>query len=303
MKFLSTYVFFCDMMKAPKNHSFPVPIKMYSGGLMQLHLTLASPDFSLPASYRQLIHGMIYHTLAQDPDFSAQLHDRGIPSGSRVYKHFTFSQLEGRYHIHSRQIRFAGKANLEIRSVDERMITLLARRLCPGRKVKLGPCEAEIIRASVTDDHLLVPSVRIRMRSPAVAHVSLEDGRHTRFFSPQEDAFFCALSRNAQRKWISLHGAQEGFSFLAAPVPDAAYKSQVSMFKETCITGWLGEYQLISMPQVIDLLYQTGLGEKNPQGFGLFDPVDSSLLTAHDDCAILKAQGSSPLVKAGDFRA
>lgn len=267
---------------------------------MQLHLTLVSPDFSLPASYRQLIHGMIYHALAQDPDFSAQLHDRGFSSGSRIYKHFTFSQLEGRYHIQGRQIRFAGKASLEVRSADERMIVLLARRLCPGRKVKLGPCEAEIVCASVADNHLLVPAVRVRMRSPAVAHVSLEDGCHTHFFSPQEDAFFCALSRNAQRRWNSLHGAQEDFSFLAAPVPNAAYKSQVSMFKETCITGWLGEYQLVGAPQVIDLLYQTGLGEKNPQGFGMFDPVDPSLLTAPGGCAILKLQGSSPLCKAED---
>ena len=37
------------------------------------------------------------------------------------------------------------------------------------------------------------------------------------------------------------------------------------------VTGWRGSYLLSAEPQVLDLLYQTGLGSRNAQGFGLFD--------------------------------
>ena len=41
----------------------------------------------------------------------------------------------------------------------------------------------------------------------------------------------------------------------------------------------MGEYELIGEPKYLDFLYQTGLGSKNAQGFGMFE-VEKSLSTS-----------------------
>lgn len=245
---------------------------------MQLHLVLTAPRIVLPVSYRQLLHGMIYRALSADAQFSAQLHNRGRAGGKRVFKHFTFGQLEGRYRVQEGRIVFAGKTALEIRSSDARLMGLLAQQLSAGRRIRLGESSMEIADSTVTDRHLLVPDTEIRMRSPAAAHVTLPDG-HTRFFSPDEEAFYAALVQNAQRKWSSIGGAQERFALQVTPKENEVYRKQVSRFKHTCVTGWQGVFRLSGAPEVVDMLYQLGLGEKSSQGFGMFDAVEKPLLT------------------------
>ena len=39
------------------------------------------------------------------------------------------------------------------------------------------------------------------------------------------------------------------------------------------ISGWYGEYYLVGKRKYLDFLYQTGLGSKNSQGFGMFDVI------------------------------
>lgn len=48
----------------------------------------------------------------------------------------------------------------------------------------------------------------------------------------------------------------------------------MTKYKGFYISGWLGEYELSGEAKYLDFLYQTGLGSKNAQGFGLFDVVE-----------------------------
>ena len=252
-------------------------IETHGGHLMQLHMVLTAPKIILPVSYRHLIHGMIYRALSVDARFSAHLHNRGHAGGKRVFKHFTFGQLEGRYRVQEGWIIFAGKAALEIRSSDAQLMEMLTQQLFAGRRIRLGENSVEIADSTMTDRHLLVLDTEIRMRSPAAAHITLPDG-HTRFFSPDEDAYYAALVRNAERKWSSLGGAEERFVLQITPKENEVFKKQVSRFKHTCITGWQGVFRLSGAPEVLDMLYQLGLGEKSSQGFGMFDAVEKTVL-------------------------
>ncbi|MGN0794971.1 MAG: CRISPR-associated endoribonuclease Cas6 [Aristaeellaceae bacterium] len=245
---------------------------------MQLHMVLTAPKIILPVSYRHLIHGMIYRALSVDAKLSGRLHNRGYAGGKRVFKHFTFGQLEGRYRVQEGWIIFTGKAALEIRSSDAELMELLAQQLFAGRRIWLGENSMEIANSTMTDWHLLVPDTEIRMRSPAVAHITLSDG-HTRFFSPDEGAYYTALVRNAERKWSSFGGTKERFALQITPKGNEVYKKQITRFKHTCITGWQGHFRLSGMPEVVDMLYQLGLGEKSSQGFGMFDAVEKTVLT------------------------
>ena len=40
---------------------------------------------------------------------------------------------------------------------------------------------------------------------------------------------------------------------------------------QTIIAGWKGIYRLVASEQLLNFLYQTGIGDRNSQGFGMFE--------------------------------
>jgi len=46
---------------------------------------------------------------------------------------------------------------------------------------------------------------------------------------------------------------------------------KVISYKGTVIKGWMGIYELRGDRELMKLVYDTGLGGKNPQGFGCFE--------------------------------
>ena len=235
---------------------------------MQLHLTFKGSEISLPIAYRSIVQGMLYHALKEDSDYSGFVHDHGSMADNRKFKGFTFSPLSGTYSVRGKFICFGSEIHLEVRSVNERFIELLARALPVGKRVLLGRNEAEIIQSRATDHHLLLPEAGVRLISPMIAYVTEPDGS-TRFFSPEDSEYLSAVEQNARRKWESLIGT-EGFDFHIEPIGKTAIRKEVTSFKQTYLTAWYGEYRLSGNPEAIDLLYQTGLGAKSSQGFGMF---------------------------------
>lgn len=236
---------------------------------MQLHLTF-SGNINLPIAYRAIQQGMIYHALSESaPDFSNYMHQQGQVYQNKKFKLFAFGPLKGRYAIEGKTIIFADGASMEIRSVDERFIRLLAKSMPEGAMIRLGQNDVKVIRSEMTDYHLLVPRASIRLVGPMTVHITLDDG-FTRFFEPDEPEYLQAVLRNARRKWAGLHGTEDGFLLNIEPLPGKK-RMEKTIYKQTYITAFYGDYQLSGSPNVIDLLYQSGLGAKSSQGFGMFD--------------------------------
>jgi len=53
-----------------------------------------------------------------------------------------------------------------------------------------------------------------------------------------------------------------------------SWDEKVVLFKDTVIKGWMGIYKLKSHPKILKLAYDTGLGSKNSQGFGMWEVID-----------------------------
>ena len=243
---------------------------------MQLHISLAASSFVLPINYRPLLHGQIYRAMADDPEYSARLHGLN-PDGvnSRPFKGFTFSPLRGSYTVNGNTIRFLQQAFLEIRSVDPALIHLLCRHFSRAGSMILGTEKIAVSACEITDGHLHTDRAAIRMISPAVAYIT-DESRHTAYFRPDDERFYAALLRNAERK-NSAFQPRVPFRLSIRSLNGGLPRKQFSRFKKTYITGWFGRYLLEGSPDVIDLLYQAGLGAKNSEGYGLFaadDPPD-----------------------------
>lgn len=236
---------------------------------MQLHLVMRGHDVLLPIAYRYLIQGMIYNALSVDAELATALHDGLQRTQQRAFKLFTFSPLTGYYSVADKRILFNGDIRLEIRAVQPQILLLLAESLKEGSAVALGRNALLITESRLEDCRIQREQVQIATISPIVAYQTLENG-HTRFFSPTDDAFCPALVRNAERKWQHFNGEASPFSLKISPVSSDKSRKTITCFKGTYITAWDGRFILQGSENVIDFLYQTGLGAKSSQGFGMF---------------------------------
>lgn len=235
---------------------------------MQLHLQL-SGSLSLPLNYRHYIQSMIYDALRSDQDFSSALHDKGTEAEKRRFKLFTFGQLEGSYRIADRRILFSSGASLEIRSIHEDLLFRLFRCFTPGTTLRLGSATVIVEHADLTNTVIVEDTVTVRTCSPIVAYITRPDG-HTRFFSPEEPEFYTLVTANARRKWSACCGEEGNFEFFISPAEGSRFRKQVTTYKSTRITAWDGQFILRGSPELLNLLYHTGLGAKSSQGFGMF---------------------------------
>ncbi len=237
--------------------------------ILQLSLGLRGHHICLPIAYRHTLQGLIYHALSANTELADSLHNGGYLTEDRIFKLFTFGPLAGDYAIQDKRIIFHHEVHWEIRSVQPQMIQLLGKVLHKGAAVALGQNAALITHSRIEDRHLQMERAIVTTRSPVVVYQTLENG-HTHFLSPTDEGFFPALVRNAQRKWQSLYGTEVPFSLEISPVPGYIDRKVVTSFKGTFITAWNGRFLLRGNPDVIDFLYQVGLGAKSSQGFGMF---------------------------------
>ena len=238
---------------------------------MQIFLNLYGENVVLPIAHRYQLQGMIYQGLREGNEhYSRYLHDQGKVYDDRQFKLFTFGPLMGQYEVQDKMICFDGSLGLEIRSIDTPFIQSLLYSFIPGSTVSLMGNPLLVMGCQLGDNTVFHRQIRIRMLSPIVSYWTEDDG-YTRYFSPAEPEFYASVIKNAQRKWGSAGGDPSEFAFSISLAEGCIPKKQVTTFKNTRINGWFGEYLLEGTPQVLDLLYNTGLGSKNSHGFGMFE--------------------------------
>lgn len=235
---------------------------------MQLHLKFTG-EALVPMACQSTVQGLLYTALGEDPGYQSFLHETGYRFGDRAFRHFVFGRLRGPYERVPEGLRFPNGVSLEVRSAHGRFIQLLMGEMVPGSLHRLGQSTLTVAEARLEDRHITDGGIEIRMDSPVTVRSTLEDG--SSFFpDPFDPEFGRLLAHNAARKWISLYGSDPPGGLAVVPLRVTERDKVVTRFKGTYVTGWRGSYRLIGEPQVLDLLYQTGLGSRNAQGFGLF---------------------------------
>ncbi len=166
---------------------------------------------------------------------------------------------------------FSPPLRLEVRSPIDVLIDTLAEELGRRGMVRLGEQSLALAGLQLEERLLFPEEARVWLRSPVTAHQTLT-GAKTRFFSPEEAEWKERLEANLQAKLQALgRDPAPEFSITAL---DPGPKKQVVRFKETYITGYLGSFRIKTGSEAMAVLYHCGLGNRNSQGFGLFDIAD-----------------------------
>lgn len=78
------------------------------------------------------------------------------------------------------------------------------------------------------------------------------------------------INKNFIRKYASCYGIEPESDVEIEPVRITEKDKFVTNYKGFYLSGWQGIYHLYGERKYLDFLYQTGLGSRNSQGFGMF---------------------------------
>lgn len=239
---------------------------------MRFLLTLRSePPVSLPLAYNHSVQSLIYYAVS-DEHGNSRLHNSGWQLGGKVFRLFTFGQLTGTHEIADRRITFTSNISLEVRSCNDDFVRRLSASLYPGSTVDLNGNRLTVVSAQLCMDERVSGRQRIRMLSPVVAYCTLPNGK-TCWYSPLEDRFASLVDLNFRAKYEAFAGVAPESSINLRPLCVVASDKVVTCYKGFYITGWQGIYELSGTTEYLRFLYRAGLGGKNAQGFGMFEPL------------------------------
>lgn len=197
-----------------------------------------------------------------------QLHDEGFAGDGQTFRLFTFGPLEGRYRVQGNEITFTGLVQLEVRSPVEDLLYALGKSLTGAGALRLGRCVLPLRDLRSEDHYWFAAPLPVRMVSPLTLHKSLPGGK-TLFLRPDDDAFAAQLIANTAHKLAACRSTADP-SVTLRPMGTRLPRKRVTQFKGIYLTGWEGDFLLDGDPETLCLLYQTGLGDRNSQGFGMF---------------------------------
>ncbi|MEM2109112.1 MAG: CRISPR-associated endoribonuclease Cas6 [Candidatus Odinarchaeota archaeon] len=243
---------------------------------MRLQLTLQNWDnntLKLPVNYNHIVQAAIYNNISKE--LSNFLHDEGYRLANRRFKLFTFSRVKGRFSLDREKntLSYYGPVALYISSPIERFIKELSTEIIKKGYIILENQKIKVLEVAYPSELNFQSEIKIKMLSPLTVYSTLftPDGKKkTYYYSPFEDEFSKLIDFNARKKYFLLYGRKLKTGLFIKPLK---VREVVLKYKSTIIKGWTGSFQLEGEKEIIKTVYDTGLGSKNSQGFGMFEVV------------------------------
>ena len=233
----------------------------------------------LPINYQDQLIGFIYENIS-DEMYRKFLHDIGYSYRGRVYKHFAFSRIGGRFQINRQRktITFQSPFTLLVASPLDRFLQEFAQSLLLSDRLRIGKYSVHLERFDTLPEEGGMPRhVRIRMLSPLVIYSTMTHPnglKYTYYYPPNHELFSSMVEANLKRKYFSVHPEDRELAespFLIKPVAVTRKHKVITRFRGHVIEGWMGEYELSGDPRLIRWAYHSCLGSKGSQGFGVFE--------------------------------
>lgn len=226
-------------------------------------------DLTLPIGYHHILQSIIYDSMRGQNHYSDFIHNEGYSYNDRQFRMFTFSLLEGKYGIRDGKIIFRDEVSFELRSPDHRLIKTIKDNI-EERGIRYPDKTVSDISLALSDYHIDEEAIIINMGSPLSVYSTDERTKQTHFYSPRESRFALLVNDNFKRKYTAYTGIIPESDVIIKPVKVSSKDKYVTKYKGFYISGWKGQYELRGDKRYLDFLYQTGIGAKNAQGFGLF---------------------------------
>lgn len=245
---------------------------------MRIKLTLFSDDvIKLDFQYPLLLRALIYHLLPDD--FAQFLHDTGYAYEKRSFKLFTFSRIFGRRVQGARKTNyplvFEPQIHFYLSSPVNEILEYVANESLKRDNLRLGTNRVILKAIEVENPQIFTEKVKIRMLSPMTIRSTVttaEGKKKSYYYHPLESEFSELMRRNLEKKYqLVYHQKLQGHLQI---IPRGRNKERILKGdRNFIIKAWDGYYELEGTPELIQLSYDTGLGEKNSLGLGMWEKV------------------------------
>ena len=178
--------------------------------------------------------------------------------------------MKGKYSIQGKNIIFSEEVTFEVRSIEPYMLKILKEALEINGITYLKQHYTSV-SAQLKNEEVNKEEIVIKMRSPICVYSTDKVTGKTYYYHPESEEFSRYINDNFKRKYESYTGVaiKEDIRIEIKKLhPKDKY---VTRYKGFYINAWFGTYILQGEKKYLDFLYQTGLGSKNPQGFGMFE--------------------------------
>jgi CRISPR-associated endoribonuclease Cas6 len=238
---------------------------------MQLVITQnLEKELRLPLGYHHIVQSAIYRCMGNEDEYGTFLHDKGYSAENRNFKMFTFGMLRGKYSIEGKQIVFRDIVTLEVRSAENMVIERVAAYVEKNGITYLGENYRDL-SVKVSDYTVESSEVTLHMQSPICVYSTNPELKKTYFYSPDDAEFVEMVNASFKRKYQAYYGIEPDSDICITPLRVTSKDRTLTKYKGFYITAWNGIYFLEGKRKYLDFLYQTGLGSKTSQGFGMFD--------------------------------
>jgi CRISPR-associated endoribonuclease Cas6 len=186
---------------------------------------------------------------------------------------FTFSRLLGKCRKEGNHLIFEKDVTLCLSSPIERFIKEIANIIVKRGSFKIGSNELSVAELKFPDEPKLNSEMKIKTLSPITVYSTLfmQNGRKkTYYYSPYENEFSILINKNLKKKLYILNKKEIKSDVDVIPLK---VRECVVMYKDTIVRGWYGVFSIKGPILLMRVAYETGLGAKNPEGFGMFEVI------------------------------
>lgn len=200
------------------------------------------------------------------------MHDQGFITGSRVFKLFSFSRLNGQYNIQqsNKTIAFSREIKLTISSPVNDFCQSLVNILLTKGYMQFGEKKLEVNRVHLKRMEVTGQKVLVKTLSPIVLYSTFfrSDGRkYTCYFQPGDPDYSRLITNNLRKKYQAIYRKE-------APTDEISVgkvgKQDLAIvkYKDFIIKGYTGKLKLEGPKELLQMAVDGSLGSKNSQGFG-----------------------------------
>ena len=239
---------------------------------VKININLDKP-LKLPINYNHILQAILYNAISAMPHYMEFLHDIGFSNGEQSFKMFNFSQLRGRYEVVDKHIIFTDKVSFDVRSPDALMIHIISRYLS-YYGVTFGEHTYRNVHTKINDFTVEDNELHIKMISPTVTFVKDPQTGFAHFYSPFDEEFYEVIQENFIRKYEAFYDVTPSSRIELELCGEREPRKVVTKYQGTMLNAWYGEYIIRGERKYLDFLYQTGLGARNAQGFGMFKIIE-----------------------------
>ncbi|MGC8977429.1 MAG: CRISPR-associated endoribonuclease Cas6 [Candidatus Ratteibacteria bacterium] len=242
---------------------------------MRIKITLEEikgKEVVFPVHYNYIIQSFIYKNIT--PKLADFLHNRGFEFQKRRFKMFVFSRIfSDKIEFSRENIIFGNIIYFYLSSPYNEFLSQFTEHILKKNEFKIYTNHLNIKEVYVMPAPEFNKITKIKMISPLTVYSTLykEEKRKTYYYSPFEKEFGVLIKENLGKKYEAFYKEKKKITFEIKPEKVNKNCEKIILYKGTVVKGWLGIYNIYAEKEIIKFAYDTGLGAKNSQGFGMFE--------------------------------